>query len=152
MTRAFCRALFVLGMLTLAPSSVVAQIPISGSYAIGDDFEWTGDQVVFTMTILLSNESDRTISGAVVSVLKQDTPEGLESEPGFVLVTLPSSDIPPQHRGRVSARVVIPGDEWRLWQERRHPPFWITCADDGLPAAGAVRLGQVGAIDDPNVF
>jgi hypothetical protein len=138
-------------LLALHGSSNAQELPIAGVYAIDDDVVWTGDQAVLTMTLLLTNEGDLSV-GVLVSLASVDTPldGGPELEAEWTLGGFAPTEIAAGASARVSAKFVVPGDEYRRWTEREGPPLWLTYVGDGAwPVGYRLRLSKTGSIGDP---
>ena len=134
-------------VLTLSLPAAAQQPSITGTFAIDHDVVWTGDQVVLTMTLELSNQGDRPAHSVLVSVAKPGAPEEqVEIAPEWVIGVFPLAEIGPGASARVKARMAIPGEEWMRWQSGEAPAFWLSSHDDTWPTGGPVTLTRTGNI------
>lgn len=147
------RTVVVTGCMLLACNGSVSgqELPIVGLYAIDDDVVWTGDQAVLTMTLLLTNDGDLPV-GVLVSLASVDTPldGGPELEAEWTLGGFAPTEIAAGASVRLSAKFVVPGDEYRRWTDREGPPLWLTyVGDNAWPVGYRLRLSKTGSIGDP---
>lgn len=138
-------------VLSLSFPAAAQELPIVGLYAIDDDVVWTGDQAVVTLTLLLTNDGDRSV-GVLVSLASIDKPldGGPELEAEWTIGAFAQTEIASGASARLSAKFVVPGDEYRRWTDRDGPPLWLTYVGDGAwPVGYQLRLSKTGSIGDP---
>jgi hypothetical protein len=147
------RSVLLAGVMLLAFNGGMRgqELPVVGFYAIDDDVVWTGDQAVLSMTLLLTNDGELPV-GVLVSLASVDTPldGGPELETEWTIGSFAPAEIAAGASARLSAKFVVPGDEYRRWTEREGPPLWLTYVGDGAwPVGYRLLLSKTGSIGDP---
>jgi hypothetical protein len=135
--------------LVLGPRPAAAQEPpLVGFYALSHDFAWAGDEVVVDIAVELTNLGSQAALGVAVTI----------NPPAAFLSQFPNGDEPfgrlapvdlqPGDKARVSAKVVVPAQEWIRWQDKDSGPnFRVSYHEDVVgEVAGPLRLALTGDI------